>query len=395
MAISKPIRELSEQELRKLVQENEHIYTQHIDLDYAMSLERNIFDHLNKHYFRSQFIGFENYPTRNQKDKPLIFISNHSGMAFPWDAMVMGAGIFKLTGHNMYHAVRALVAPMLSQSTLMNPYLIPNFWKKAGGIDATALNFETMMQLNLANVLIYPEGVPGIGKGFNRKYQLQPFSTSFIRMALKYQTDIVPILTINGEYINPWSYSFPSINKLSRKIGIPFLPISFVLLLLPFQPWLFFFAFPARLTYVLGERIKVYEMIDKPYSEVTEEDIKMLRNQVRAAMQKDLDKAVTEYGKEPFKPWELIKNNLKDLRHIVFSFSPGWALLFMEHERLYKKRGDHKVAQMNLNYLSFWRVLFYNPFLICYFIPILGWIPILIKGYWGNKIDSENMSVPK
>ena len=86
------------------------------------------------------------------------------------------------------------------------------------------------MQYNDSNILIYPEGVPGIGKGFNNKYQLQRFSTSFIRMAIKYKTDIIPISTINAEYINPWSYNIGWITKLVNKIGMPFFKLKFGLM---------------------------------------------------------------------------------------------------------------------------------------------------------------------
>ncbi len=42
--------------------------------------------------------------------------------------------------------------------------------------------------------MLYPEGVPGIGKGFNRKYQLQRLATSMVRLGLQHGTDIMPVL---------------------------------------------------------------------------------------------------------------------------------------------------------------------------------------------------------
>ncbi|MBK8396424.1 MAG: 1-acyl-sn-glycerol-3-phosphate acyltransferase [Leptospiraceae bacterium] len=77
------------------------------------------------------------------------------------------------------------------------------FWKRVGGVDATLDNFDSMMKLKESNVLIFPEGIAGIGKGFDKRYQLQQFSSSFIRMAIKYKTDIIPVSVVNGEYINP------------------------------------------------------------------------------------------------------------------------------------------------------------------------------------------------
>lgn len=386
---------LNSQQIADLIEQNKHIYDDYFDPNYTISLERNIFDYVNKHYFRSRFIGFENYPQRNNPDRPLIFASNHSGMAFPWDAMVFGAGVFKMNKHDLYHTCRGLTAPMLSMSRLMHPFLIHHFWKRVGGIDATTLNFETLMHYNFANILIYPEGVPGIGKGFDKRYQLQRFSTSFVRMSLKYQTDVIPVYTVNGEYINPYSYRLPWIDKLVQKIGIPFLPLSPMTLLILLQPWLFYFAFPARLTYVLGEPIKPYTMNDKDYDSLTQEEINQIRDQIQTTMQNGLDKAVAEYGQEPFELKNLLLNNLSNITKIPFFSSPGWVLLFSEHERLYAQNNGLPIKDMHLNWWSFFTILFRNPFLISFFIPIFGWIPILLAGYRGHQIQQKTWGFEK
>jgi hypothetical protein len=371
---------LSDDELLEYVKQNEGIYDEYFDVDYVNSIGRNIIEFVDKNYFRARYIGFEDFPTRNNPDSPLIFSSNHSGMAFPWDAMIFTAGLFRLSEYAKENTVRPLTAPMLSQSTLMNPYLIPYFWKRAGGIDATYLNFETLMYFNKSHVLVYPEGVPGIGKGFNRRYQLQRCATSFIRMSLKYKTDIIPISTVNGEYINPYSYRSRLVNALSQKVGIPFIPVSPMTLLIPFFPWLFYFAFPANLIYVMGRRIKPYELIDKPYSEITDDEIRQVRDFVQQQMQEDLNDAVAKYGKHPYKLGELIQNNFKNLGNIPFFNSPGWPLLFAEHERLYKKHKG-KPFTMKMDLLSIIKVVLKNPMSIFFFIPLVGWIPIIIKGY--------------
>ncbi|MEY4926483.1 MAG: hypothetical protein RI894_919, partial [Bacteroidota bacterium] len=146
--MKKPFNQLSAAELAEAVAANQHVFDENFKIDYAVSLEKNLFDGINAHYFRSKFVGIDavDYPQRNEEDTPLIFISNHSGMAFPWDAMVLSSGLLKMCGHDMYHAPRPLVAPMLSASNLMNTYLIPLFWQRASGITASSLNFETMMQ---------------------------------------------------------------------------------------------------------------------------------------------------------------------------------------------------------------------------------------------------------
>ncbi|MFQ5585116.1 MAG: hypothetical protein ACE5GL_11830, partial [Calditrichia bacterium] len=220
------------------------------------------------------------------------------------------------------------------------------------------------------------------GKGFNRKYQLQRFATSFIRLSLKYQTDIIPVATVNGEYINPYNFRWEGLNKISQKFGIPFIPVGFMTLLLPFQPWLFYFGFPANLTYVLGKRIKPYQIIDKPFEEITEEEIRWLTGKVREQMQQELDEAVEKYGKKPYNVKHLLSTWFKNKQKFPFFIPSFWPSLFWEFERLHVQR---KEKYFKINFLSGIRAFFKNPITIAFFIPILGWIPILIRGMRGRK----------
>lgn len=224
----------AEPSLTSLIRENQKIYTEFLDPRFAEHLVKHVLDPLDQCYFRSAFVGFDPLPERNNPKRPLIFASNHSGMAFPWDAIVFGAQLFKRNHYDFAKAVRPLSAPMLSQSTLMNPFLVQNFWKRVGSVEATSLNFETMMFYEKSNLLVYPEGVPGIGKGFDKRYQLQRFATSFIRISLKYKTDIIPFAIVNGEYINPYAYNSTALNKTVNKVGIPFLPVGLMTLLIPY-----------------------------------------------------------------------------------------------------------------------------------------------------------------
>ena len=376
----KDTRSISEVELQQMVDENKKIYTEFFDLNYLKSIILNICTFFDKHYFRSRFIGFDDPPERNNPNRPLIYASNHSGMAFPWDAMMFGAGLLKLNDFDMRKSVRGLAAPMLSQTKLMQPYLIDDLWKRSGGVDATSLNFETMMSYLDSDLLIYPEGVPGIGKGFNKKYQLQRFSTSFIRMSIKYKTDVIPVSTVNAEYVNPFSYNIEFISKIVNKVGIPFLPLGLSLLLIPLQPWGFYMGFPANLTYVRGQRIKPYEMVNKPFEELTREDLVEVAEKVKDKMQQDLNDAVAKYGKRPYNWGEFFKNTLSNPLKWPYIFPWGWPLMFLEHERQWNK-GDGNPLEMKIGFFSWIGWLFKNPRAIWFYIPIIGWIPIIIRSF--------------
>ncbi|SNR61858.1 MULTISPECIES: hypothetical protein [Hymenobacter] len=370
------------------IQANQHIYSEHFDEEFVETLDRNILQLLDRVWFRSELVGFEQYPERNNPDKPLIFASNHSGMAFPWDAIVALSHLWRRLPDKR-DLPRPLSAPMLSQSALMNPFLVKNFWKKAGCVDATTLNFETMMHYNDHNLMLYPEGVAGIGKGFNRKYQFQRLATSTVRLGIQHRTDIIPFYTINGEYLNPYTYSWDWVNRLSKKIGIPFIPVGPILLLVLLQPWFFYMAFPAKLTFVLGTRIRPYELTTKPVAELTRPDYEELSNQVRARMQTELDAAVQQYGRQPYRWPELWQRIKENWRFFPFFLPWSWPALFQEFERRYVRNG-HRAFDLDLRRPgAYWRMIWRNPFTLTFFIPVLGWIPIAIRGYKGHRLRTK------
>ncbi len=360
------------------VEGNKHIINEYFDLDFTRNIIDKVVLHLEESYFRPRFIGFENFPARNNPEVPLIFASNHSGMAFPWDGIVLASGVYKMFDYGP-ESFRPLTSPMLSESVLMNPFLYKNLWKIVGSVDASFLNFETMMHQKEHNVLIYPEGVDGIGKGFNRRYQLQRFSSSFITLSIKYRTDIVPVLTVNGEFINPLAYKSNRINKLVNKIGVPYLPLGPVSALMPFQPWIFYSALPAKLTYVLGKPISPYKMTGKTIDELGYDEMVSIKEQVKKKMQDDLNEAVKRYGSSPYKMKEFIAINLRNIRKFPYNFPFGWTLIFSEFKCVWKKNPGQEV-DLRLGFLSTLRILFTRPFNFWFYIPIIGWIPILFKG---------------
>lgn len=378
-----PLANLNAEALANLILENKKIHDDFFDISYARALTCKVLHLINEVYFRPVFVGFDDMPNRKDTKYPVIFASNHSGMAFPWDAIIFKSAIFEKQNYQLNKVVRALIAPVLSHNRLMNPFMIDHFWKRVGGVDATFLNFETMMHNPDTNLLIYPEGIAGIGKGFNRKYQLQQLATSFVRISLKYRADIQPFATINAEYINPYTYSFSVINKQSAKMGISFLPIGVLTIFLLFQPWLFYYAWPAKLTFIRGQRIKPYEWLDKPFEEMTEEDIQLVRDRIHDQMQTELTEAVVKHGQVRFNIKELFRKMWTHKQLFPFYLPFGWPLLFREFERQYSNNKGKQLddIQLNLGWGAFFRLLYHNPVTICYFIPILGWIPLAIMGF--------------
>lgn len=378
---------LKEDELQQAVEANKDIYDEHFDLHFVEQVNEQIFSIFEKIYFRPVYIGFERLPERNNPERPVILASNHSGMAFPWDAMVFGCGIYSRHGYNPDNCLRVMVAPALSRTPIMHPYLMKDAWKLAGGVDATYLNFETMMHYQKGNLLIYPEGVPGIGKGFGRRYRLQRLATSFIRMSLKYRTDIVSYSTVNAEYVAPLMYSSKAVDRFMNRLGVPFLSLGPLTLFLLF-PFAFYLSLPAKMHFVMGRRISPYEWTDKPYEALTEEEIQTLRDRVRDMMQEDLDAAVKQYGRSPYRILEFFKQFFKNIHRFPFSTPLGWMFLFHDFERQWINGGRQgKPIRVPSQYGIFsmlWLML-RNPITLAYFIPVLGWVVLVIYGNWKWK----------
>ncbi|MGB0525818.1 MAG: hypothetical protein ACPGJS_22755 [Flammeovirgaceae bacterium] len=385
MTAIKPKGRLEGAALAAAIEENIPALTKDYEPEFSSQLVKNVAAIIDKSYFRSELIGFDELPERNNPDVPLIYAGNHSGMAFPWDAMIFGARMHQLVDFDVNKGIRPLSAPALSQSNLMNPYMIKNLWKRSSSLDATSLNFETLMLHSPADVLIYPEGVPGIGKGFNNKYKLQKFSTSMIRMSLKYKTDIIPVYTINGEYLNPYSYSIKPIDRLVQMIGIPYLPITFILPLLLLFPWMFYFAFPAKLTYVRGTRLSPYKWLDKPFEEVTRADLEMCRDRVMQEMQRELEEGVKQYGQKPYRWGELWSKIKANFKYYPYHLPWGWPAIFLEFQRRWVAQGKKGKLEIDFAKFSIFKAIANNPILVAYYIPILGWIPILYFGLKGRE----------
>jgi hypothetical protein len=376
-------------ELKDAIEANKYIYDEHFDLNFVRHLNNAFFKMMSESYFRPETIGFDELVVRNNPQHPVILASNHSGMAFPWDAMVFGCTMYEKFDYQLPHLFRVLVAPMLSQTPAMHPYTMQDAWKTAGGIDAKYLNFETMMQLPVeqGNLLIYPEGVPGIGKGFNRRYKLQRFATSFVRMSIKYRSDIISYSTVNAEYVAPLMYSWDWLNRQVNKIGIPFMPIGPLTLMLIF-PFAFYLAFPCKMRFVMGRRISPYDWSDKPYEEMTEGEIRDACERVRTMMQEDLDKAVAEHGKKPYHFGDFLRSMWRNIGHFPYNTPLGWAFLFHDFERQWFREGGKEgkiTPKVYTGFGAIFRFIWRAPITLAYFLPIIGWFILVIYGKYKWK----------
>jgi 1-acyl-sn-glycerol-3-phosphate acyltransferase len=292
------------------------------DADWARSIMTTAIEPLLRLWFRAEIVGAERIPAQG----PVILAANHSGNAFPYDAIALDALLWSRDRMTDESKFRTVYEYELSLVWWMRPFGIDDFWRRGGGVDMTFDNFDTLLRRG-DRTLYFPEGVPGIGKGFGRRYQLQPFHTSFVRLAAKHGVPVLPVYVVNGEWIHPVGYTFGWLDWLMQRLFVvPFLPMPIGLLAIVF-PWMWYLAFPARLIFVVGEPIDVQATVSEAATmrEATEE--------VRKRMQRGLNDSVARFGRTRYgipELWRLLRTAPRGRWRGI---PTGWPLSFIRHER--------------------------------------------------------------
>ncbi len=336
-----------------------------IDWPYLESLRASFLDDFVYKYFRAELIGGEKLP----KEGPIIVAPNHSGNAFPHDAMVLDALLWRHQGYTKKAKFRSVYTPKLTAVWWMRPYGLDNWWRRAGGVDMTFVNFDRLLEAG-KKVIYYPEGVPGIGKGFLRRYRLQRFHSSFAVLAAKHRAPVYPVSIVNAEWVNPTSVTFPALNKLfSRLFGLPFFPVPIVFLALLF-PFIFYLAFPCRMIVCIGDPIDVRDLLRKMGEDPDNperEAFPRIAEEIRRRAQRDLDAAVAKYGKKPYDLKGFVRA-MRSIRGRILRATPlGWPFTFLRHER------DRQRPPARNRLHAFVRDLD----VLAFYLP-LGWLPIAL-----------------
>lgn len=337
-----------------------------IDWDFIQSLNRGYFGDIIDHYFRAEVIGAE----KLSADGPLIVAPNHSGNAFPHDALVLDCLLWRHAGLTREGKLRSVYTPQLAAVWWMRPFGIDNWWRRGGGVDMTFSNFDRLLERG-DRVIYYPEGVPGIGKGFLKRYQLQRFHASFVLLADKHAAPVYPVAAVNAEWVNPTSVTFDWLNRLFAKVAkLPFFPVPTVFAAALF-PWIFYLAFPARMVFVVGDPLDVRKMLREEGCEdgsrTTREAVARVTERIRRISQEHLDRAVAEHGRKPY-DWRGLVRSMRKIRGRILRTTPiGWPCTFLRHER------DRQRPAARGRLLAFVRDLD----ILFYYVP-LGWLGIAL-----------------
>jgi hypothetical protein len=110
---------------------------------------------------------------------------------------------------------------------------------------------------------------------------------------------------------------------------------------------------------------------------ITEDDVRYATEMVRKQMQAELREAVSQYGAKPYHAKEFFaacRNHAEKFPYFLPFF---WPSIFSECERRFNQN-DGRPWKVNL--LSGFTAFLKRPINFAFFLPILGWIPILWRG---------------
>lgn len=231
-------------------------------LDYSLSAIAP-FVWLYKHYHRAETFGIQKVPRGR-----VLLVSNHSGQ-LPMDGAMIGAAM--LLEANPPRAMRAMVEKWMP--TL--PF-VSTFMARIGQIVGTPENCRRLLDNDEA-VLIFPEGVRGLNKLWNKRYQLQEFGLGFMRLALETNTPIVPVGVVGAE---EQAVSLMDLKPVGKIFGMPSFPVT---------PYGLPFPLPTRYRIYFGDPLFFTGRPDDEDAEL-EKKVKV----VRAAVQSMLDAGVKQ-----------------------------------------------------------------------------------------------------
>jgi len=168
-------------------------------------------------YWRVEVQGLQNIPDQGR----VLLVTNHSG-TLPYDGAMLKVAIEN--HHPSGRSVR-----FLTEDFVFHFPFLGTFINRIGGVRACPDNAKRLLQ-NEQLVVVFPEGVKGIGKLFRDRYKLQRFGRGgFIKLALHTQSPIIPVAIIGAEEIHPM---LARLSWMARPLGLPYLPVT------PTFPWL-------------------------------------------------------------------------------------------------------------------------------------------------------------
>ncbi|HZA50726.1 MAG TPA: lysophospholipid acyltransferase family protein, partial [Myxococcaceae bacterium] len=149
---------------------------------------------------------------------PAILVANHSG-ALPVDGPVLH--------HALVRARPDIPEPRwLVEDQVFYAPLLGTLLNRIGAVRASPENALRLLDAGQP-VIVFPEGIQGIGKPFAERYRLMRFGRGgFVKIALRARAPIIPVAIVGAEEASPLLGKLPG-----GLFGLPYVPITSPVLL--------------------------------------------------------------------------------------------------------------------------------------------------------------------
>lgn len=254
------------------------------DPHYQQAFRQEIITPIVHRYFRGTLHQVENLPASG----PVIIALNHAGMCFPWDFVSLAL----LLGEQRNWFVQPLAHPLFFDHPWLRWWL-PKGWAQAlGGIRAERESFETALdsssspQAQEFAVLYAPEGWRGLAKGWQQRYQLARFDSSFVRLSVRHQVPIVPVVCVGSEWLHPFT---SNVNWLARRFKMPMFPLSPLIPIFILFPSMGIWAVRTRLQYYIQSPWRPWDNLQDS-TQIRQSVLHRLAGELRSQMQATLNR---------------------------------------------------------------------------------------------------------
>lgn len=246
--------------------------------DYQKAFRDEILAPIVKYYFRAELHQTENLP----QTQSLIVAMNHAGMCFPWDFMILA--------YLLSQARDWVVQPLAGVSLFEHPWVLwwlPPGWSQVlGGVRAEREDFEAAVARQ--TVLLYaPEGLRGPGKGWLKRHQLETFHPSFIQLSDRYHISILPVVCLGNEFLHPLTVN---LKKLSKRLLLPFLPLSPLIIVFILFPSMGVWAMRSKLRYHLQPLYQPWTQEEASTHSISTVSVRQAQSQAYTQAQRLRDK---------------------------------------------------------------------------------------------------------
>jgi len=215
------------------------------DKEYQRAFHEEVLTRLCERQFLPELMGVETLP----ESPPVLLVMNHAGLTFPRDIVAFAYSLRRATGWE----VQPFAHPDLFDHPLVK-LLLPTGWSLAlGGIRAERQELKSALEKGTVMILA-PEGARGPGKGWAKRYRLQPFDPAFMAVSKRYDVPLYSAICIGSEEMTRWAVNWRKGAKLARS---PLLPISPLTPLALLYPSLLFWGMKTKMRFFIQGRVEL------------------------------------------------------------------------------------------------------------------------------------------